>query len=90
MVSQNRGFQDGIGAQHADPASGAGIERRGHWGLRKNVCSDLEVSTRWRMGSGNGLRVTPSFWMRSAGNEAAEVFGAPVTVGQALGLRFTG
>lgn len=29
-------------------------KRRGHWGLRQNVSSDLEVSTRWRrMDSGN-------------------------------------
>ena len=23
-------------------------KRRGHWGLRQNVSSDLEVATRWR------------------------------------------
>lgn len=48
MVFKSRGLQAGTGASHADPASGAGTERRGHGGRGKNTCPDLEASTRQR------------------------------------------
>lgn len=47
MLSQNRSLPDGIGAHHADPASGAGVERIGHWGPRKNVCPDPQPDGGW-------------------------------------------
>lgn len=63
MVFKSRGLQAGIGASHADPASGAGTEMRGHGGLRKNTCPDLEASTRQRKGSGSLPGITPHCWM---------------------------
>lgn len=56
MVSHSKGFRDGIGAHRGDPASEAGVERRGDLGTE---ASDLEASARWRIGLGSLLESFP-------------------------------